>query len=287
MREGEPSRTARRAAMLRAAHQLFDQPRVLDDPLAVRIVGLAGERKLRDKPKRYENVFDRPLRAVLVARSRFCEDALAEAVGRGVRQFVILGAGLDTFAYRSPLAAKLKVFEVDYPATQEWKRGRLAEAGIAIPPNLTFAPIDFTRETLAEALKRAGVDLAEPVFFSWLGVIYYLTRETVLSTLGFIASAMAAGSEIVFDYSDTPRSRPLPFQVVFALLSWRVAALGEPWKCFFAPAEIGRELERLGFSGIEDVDGNEMNRRYFSGRSDGLKTGGLVHLVKARVGRNG
>ncbi len=284
MRVGEPSRTVRRAAMLRAAHQLFDTPKVLDDPLAVRIVGAGGERKLKENPKRYENRFDRALRAVLVARSRFCEDALAAAVARGVGQFVILGAGLDTVAYRSPLAARLKVFEVDFPATQAWKRARLKEAGIAIPPTLTFAPIDFNTETLGEGLKRAGVDLSAPVFFSWLGVIYYLTRETVLATFRFIAEELPAGSEIVCDYSDSPRFRSLPFRIAFGLLAWRVALLGEPWKCFFAPDDIGRELARLGFTGIEDLDGAAMNARYFAGRSDGLRTGGLIHLLSARVG---
>ena len=187
MIEGEPSRTARRVAVLRAVHQIRETPKVLDDPLAVRIMGADVEKKIRDNPKRYENLLDRPLRAALVSRARFAEESLAKAIERGTDQMVILGAGLDTFAYRSPLAPKLtRIFEVDFPATQEWKRKRLAAAGIAIPPNLAFAPIDFTRDTLEAGLERAGVDLTRPVFFSWLGVTYYLERDTVLATFDTI-----------------------------------------------------------------------------------------------------
>ncbi|MBN8994691.1 MAG: class I SAM-dependent methyltransferase [Rhizobiales bacterium] len=284
MIEGEPSRTARRVAVLRAVHQIRETPKVLDDPLAVKIIGPDAEKKIRDNPKRYETMLDRPLRAALVSRARFAEEALAAAIGRGIGQMVVLGAGLDTFAYRSPLAPKVRVFEVDFPATQAWKRKRLAEAGIAQPPNLTFAPIDFTRDTLEAGLERAGVDLGRPVFFSWLGVTYYLERDTVLATFERIGR-MPEGSEVVFDYSESVRGQSLPIRLVFRFLSWRVARMGEPWKSNFSPADIRTELGKRGFGEIEDLDADAINQRWFAGRADGLKMRGLVHFVRARVGR--
>jgi methyltransferase (TIGR00027 family) len=160
-----------RVAMRRAAHQLFDHPKVLDDPIALPIIGAEAAAKLEAERNRHKSRVARNLRAFLVARSRFAEDELARAIVRGVRQYVILGAGLDTFAYRNPYEdSALRVFEVDYPATQEWKRWRLAAAGIAIPSPVTYAPVDFERQTLADGLKLAGFDSSKAAFFSWLGV---------------------------------------------------------------------------------------------------------------------
>ena len=286
MRSGKPSSTAQRVALRRAAHQVFDEPKIFDDPVALKIVGAAAEREIRSHPRRHQGTMGRFMRALLVARSRYCEDALAAAVSGGVRQCVILGAGLDTFAYRSPLAAEVKIFEVDHPATQAWKRQRLAEAGIEVPASVSFAPIDFESESLAAGLARAGVDLAAPVFFSWLGVVYYLTREAAMSTLRFVAS-LPAGTGIVFDYSDEPDSLDLPARIVFHLITAAVAALGEPWRTYFRPDALRAELSKLGFGEIEDLDGSAMNARYFADRSDGLKVGGLIHLVRARVGSPG
>src|SRR5262249_7097362 len=144
------------------------------------------------------------LRAFIAARSRYAEDELALAVKRGVRQYVILGAGLDTFAYRNPYPeSALSVFEVDHPATQAWKRARLKEAGIPLPIDLTFAPVDFEEQTLAGGLRDAGYDPSLSAFFSWLGVTPYLTIEGMMATLRFIASA-PIGSGGVFDYVTSP-----------------------------------------------------------------------------------
>jgi len=140
MREARPSRTAYMVAMRRAAHQIFDNPKVFDDPIALAILGPGAEERLRSEP-RFLNRLGRAVRASMAARSRYAEDQLARAIESGTRQYVILGAGLDTFAYRNPHPQPdLRVFEVDYPATQEWKRERLAAAGISAPPSLTFAP---------------------------------------------------------------------------------------------------------------------------------------------------
>jgi methyltransferase (TIGR00027 family) len=193
MRADRPSLTAQRVAMSRAAHQLFDEPKVLEDPLALRIIGPESAEVLRSERSRYAAGPARHLRAFLIARSRLAEDTLADAVSRGVHQYVILGAGLDTFAYRNPHpASSLKVFEVDHPRTQAWKRGQLSSAAIAVPESLTFVPVDFETQTLADGLRCAGFRAEEPSFFSWLGVSMYLTREAVLSALGYVAALPGA-----------------------------------------------------------------------------------------------
>jgi methyltransferase (TIGR00027 family) len=189
MKENQPSRTAQRVAMRRAAHQLLDDPKVFDDPVAILIIGKESASALQADPHQSETTRLSPyLRAFMAARSRYAEDELALGVQRGVRQYVVLGAGLDTFAYRNPYPEVLHVFEVDHPSTQAWKRARLEEIGIAIPGNLTFAPIDFETQTLAEGLRSAGCDPGICTFFSWLGVTPYLTAEAVAATLRFIAS---------------------------------------------------------------------------------------------------
>src|SRR5438874_2805580 len=151
MKSDRPSATAHRVAMRRAAHQILDRPRVLDDPIALRIVGPRAEAAIRADPRRCQSRLGRLLRSFLVARSRVAEDALTMAVAAGVRQYVVLGAGLDTFAYRNPYPA-LRVFEVDNPATQAWKRRRLADAQIAVPDDVTFVALDFASESLPAAL---------------------------------------------------------------------------------------------------------------------------------------
>lgn len=171
MHDDRPSTTAFRAAIARARHQLIDSPRVFDDPLALRILGPDTALELERLGRHRDNPYLRGLRASLVARSRIAEDALHEAVARGTTQYVVLGAGLDTFALRSPYpAARLRIFEVDRPATQSWKRQLLARAGLVAPAHLHWVPVNFGRESVGEALLGAGFDPTRPAFFSWLGV---------------------------------------------------------------------------------------------------------------------
>jgi methyltransferase (TIGR00027 family) len=176
MNSQEASRTALATAYLRAAHQLLDAtPKILDDPIAVRLLGEDASRKIREFAERYRNSETEALRSHVVLRSRFAEDRLADAVQRGVSQYVILGAGFDTFAFRQPAWAKsLKIFEVDHPGTQSVKRSLITKAGLDLAANVQFAPIDFEQESLLEGLCRHHVSLAEPTFFSWLGVTMYL-----------------------------------------------------------------------------------------------------------------
>jgi len=271
MDDSRSSATAEGAALLRAAHQILDTPPVFDDPLALRIVGEERAAAVRADPQRFQTAERRALRAFVALRSRYAEDQLAAAVARGVRRYVILGAGLDTFPYRNPHAG-LAVFEVDHPATQAAKRARLQEVGIAVPTSLTFVPIDFERQTLADGLRAAGFTTAERAFFSWLGATAYLTRESVMRTLGFVASSMPPGSEIVFSYT-TARSS----------LAERTAALGEPWLTLFDPPSLIAELTGVGFADATDFGPEQANDRYFTGRADGLRLRGSGRLMSAHV----
>jgi methyltransferase (TIGR00027 family) len=259
MQPGQPSYTAMRAAAHRAAHQVVDEGRVFADPLALPVLGEAPEAVFGDQLQRPAT---QSMRFLIAARSRFAEESLAAAVGCGVRQYVLLGAGLDTFAHRNPFAhVGLRVFEVDHPATQGWKRVRLAEAGLTPPPSLTFAPVDFERQTLAEGLAAAGFDATQPAFFAWLGVVIYLTSAAVLETLRFVG-ALPLGSEVVFDYGVPRSAYPAAQRDYHARRDARMAALGEPWITRFDPAEIAVELTALGFDELEDLEPREIARRF-------------------------
>lgn len=278
MQVGRPSRTALGAATYRAVHQVVEGGILFRDSLAVKIVGRdPGE--LAHEAAAHPEL--RPLRWFLAARSRFAEDSLTVAVGRGVRQLVVLGAGLDTFAYRNPHErAGLVVFEVDHPATQAWKRERLSAAGIAIPSSLRFVPVDFESEDLAEELMGAGFDPSKGAFFSWLGVVPYLTREAVFANLGFIAG-LPGGGEVVFDYSDPPHALAEEQRAAHDALASGVHSLGERFLSHYAAEPLAADLRALGFDEIEDLGPSEMGVRYFRRPAgDTRRSGG--HLVRAR-----
>jgi methyltransferase (TIGR00027 family) len=279
MRTGRSSMTALGVASRRAVHQLFDHPKVLDDPIAVPILGP----EFYADPVRHADPRARAFRAFMVARSRYTEDNLASAAASGVAQYVLLGAGLDTFAYRNPFP-QLRVFEVDFPATQELKRGRLRSAQIVEPHNLTFVPLDFEHQTLAAGLAEAGFDMERPAFFSWLGVIPYLTLPAFRSTLDFIA-AMPEGSGLAFDYSVAHEELSPALQRARKSLAQRVAAAGEPFRLFFRTEQMDNELRSAGFQRIEQLDSIDMNARYFQDRTDGLALPeeGLGKLASAWV----
>jgi len=265
MQKGQASKTALRVAIRRAAHQLVEQPRILDDPIAVRLIGSGYARDM----ERAMHKVARDFRAFMAARSRYVEDRLAEAVSAGVAQYVVLGAGLDTFAYRNPFPA-LRVFEVDFPATQEWKREMLQSASIALPANLTFVPLDFEHKALAAGLAEAGFDNQLPAFFGWLGVVPYLTIEAFRATLGAVAE-LPAGTAVGFDYALEPETLSKVGRTAFDALAGRVAAAGEPFQLFFTPQTLATELGRAGFHRIEQIDSDGLNDLYFKNRTDGLK----------------
>jgi methyltransferase (TIGR00027 family) len=209
----------------------------------------------------------------MAVRSRYTEDQLAASVAQGVAQYVVLGAGLDTFAYRNPFPS-LRVFEVDFPATQEWKRTMLSDAGIALPSGLTFVPLDFEHQALAEGLAGAGFDAARPAFFGWLGVVPYLTQEAFRATLQTIAH-LPAGTALTFDYALARETLSPAGRTAFDALSTRVAAAGEPFRLFFTPDELESELRRQGFRRFEQCGSERLNELHFKERADGLKLSAL------------
>jgi methyltransferase (TIGR00027 family) len=281
MKDNSPSTTALRVAMCRAAHRISDDPNVFSDPLALRILGIEN---MQPDTKWLEHAkLSDGLRAFLVARCRYTEDELHAAIKRGIKQYVVLGAGLDTFAFRQSYPeAVLHVFEVDYPATQIWKRELLEKAAIPIPETLTFSPIDFENQTLEQGLRQTGFDTGKSTFFSWLGVTPYLTESAIMSTLQFVAS-MPSGSGIVFDYTISPSLLNPNQQKAFAALADRVASAGEPFQTFFDPALLKKTLMAMGFGEIEDLAPEDINARYFHKRSDGLRVSGFAHIMNARV----
>lgn len=266
-------------ALRRAAHQIYDaKPLVFDDPIAVPILGQEYLAELHKTATKLEKPFSVALRAFLVARSRYAEDNLAKAVARGVTQYVLLGAGLDTFAHRNPYR-ELRVFEVDHPATQRWKQELLEAGMLRAPANLTYASVDFERESLPEQLRAAGFNPAIPTFFAWLGVVPYLTLEAFRSTIAFIAS-QPAGSGVVLDYGQPRSALPFLEKLAHDSLAARVQLAGEPFQLFFTPREIAAELAQ--FRDLEDIGSTETNARYFSNRSDNLKLmGSAARLVSA------
>ena len=269
-------------ALRRAAHQVFDEPKVLDDPLALRIVGgAAGE--VRAGKARHQSPRGKHFRAFLVARSRYAEDQLAASVGRGVDQYVVLGAGLDTSAYRGVAASGIRVFEVDHPNTQAWKIKCLEVAGIAVPSSVCFVTVDFERQNLGTQLKEAGLRADRATFFSWLGVVPYLTRDAAGQTFGFIGS-FPEGSGVAFDYAVSPASLRLVERMALAALSARVAMAGEPFRLFFRPEELDGFLKELGFRRVEQLGSQKINETYFAARSDGLEVAGAAgRIVSAWV----
>lgn len=284
MIEAQPSRTALRVAMRRAAHQLYDpRPLVLDDPLAVRILPPDARAELARTPAAARKPFSAALRAFMVARARFAEDVLAAAIrDHSTRQVLVLGAGLDTFAYRNPHPA-LRVFEVDHPATQAWKRDLLHRAEIPLPGSLTFVPVDFERQSLQTELLRDGFDPTLPTATAWLGVVPYLTAEAFASTTRLLGS-LPPGSSLVFDYSLPREALPEVEQLMLDSLSARVAQAGEPFRLFFTPDLLAQELARCNLTVVEDLDAPAINARYLAGRADGLHLRGrAARLCHAAV----
>jgi methyltransferase (TIGR00027 family) len=276
MKPNEPSRTALMIARQRAAHQLLDHGSILDDPLAMKIL-LEDEKDVVQFANKHP--FASIGRLFAAARSRIAEDALSRAVERGVRQMVILGAGLDTFALRNPHSG-LEIYEVDHPATQAGKRQRLAEAQIALPPWLVFVPIDFERDDVGEKLVAAGFQQNSPAFFTWLGVVPYLTKEAIGSTLSCISSI--GNSEVVFDYMQPPEAFSEELRQIEKARAEQLEKIGERSDSRFEPDGIAAILRSHGFCEIEDFDFQKITSR-FGGAIQGLAPGHAgLHIVHAK-----
>jgi methyltransferase (TIGR00027 family) len=270
------SRTAQSVASIRAFHQLIDgEPKLLEDRIAEKILEADALAQVRARDPRYEQPAMRTLRVRVALRSRFAEARLAQAVERGVRQCVVLGAGFDTFAYRQPSWARdLRIFEVDHQATQALKRARLDAAGIAVPRNLEFVTIDFERVSLREGLAASSLDFTKPAFFSCLGVLMYLTRDAVDAVFALVAQ-FPQGSEIAFTF--------VTAEGLDTDVAGRAAAAGEPWLTALDAETLPRDLEAKGFSSVAFLDLEETQRKFFQNRTDGLELPERTGIASAVV----
>ena len=286
------------AAFVRAQHHLHDEPKLLDDPYAHRLLTAAEMAAFAEQHVRVgidlgltagdpKSLLAQTLRtanaAFILARARYTEDRLAVAVERSVSQYVLVGAGLDTFAFRrADMRDRVQVFELDHPQSQALKRDRIAAASLADPPNLHFGTVDFERESVAEALERLSFRSDRPAVFAWLGVTPYLTLGAIEGTWRAMRSVAARGSELVFDFLHPDGLSETAPPSVRAMLA-RTRAVGEPIITGIDPALLGAELAATGWTLIEQLDATEINRRYFATRTDGYRAQPLGHLACAGV----
>ena len=271
MLDKKPSRTALGTAYERAIHQLFDAPpRILDDPITPLLLGSDVLKQITDRMNRNRTEQAAELRAHVVLRSRFTEDRLASAIFRGIRQYIILGAGFDTFILRQPLwARELKILEVDRRGTQDMKLSLIDAAGLAVPKNVEFACIDFENESLHDGLRRNHISLTELTFFSWLGVTMYLKEDAIDDVLRSVAM-FPKGSEIVLTFAQPPKLTTTGGSVSHSSLAQRVASAGEPFVSYFEPHVLEAKLRSAGFSVVEFLSSAEAEAWYFRQRPQDL-----------------
>lgn len=268
---------------MRAIHQTADgEPKILADAIAPRLIDTEPQ---NDEWLQYllGQPFAKALRSGFLLRNRYPEDCLAEAVKRGMRQYVILGAGLDTFAFRQPSwAGAVCIYEIDLPASQRWKCDRLAAAGIPIPPNLRFVPIDFEKTSLADALRDANFDSGSKTFCCWLGVTQYLTADAIDGTLKFVLS-LPRGSEIVLSFIIPWQEAPAAEVEALVTRARKAAEVGEPWLSTFRPEDLKARLLAMGFSNVTLLRPEQAQERYFKNRGDGLEARHAEQSMRATV----
>jgi methyltransferase (TIGR00027 family) len=271
------------AAAARAAHLIVDRPPLIfADTLAEALLGAQAEELLGYHRAYGDHLVLAAARAQTACRSRYTEERVSRAIRSGIRQYVILGAGLDTFAHRCELARQVRVFEVDHPATQQDKRDRLAAADVPIPGNVTYVPLDFERGTLASGLRAGGFDPSQPAIVAWLGVSMYLTADALGDTLGAI-SAFAPGTQLVMDYMLPKDMRDTAAQQYADAVASFAADRGEPWQTFLTPADLTALLSGCGFESIEHVRQHEMLDAAMWDRQDALVPLDLSRIAHART----
>lgn len=283
MEKPTASRTALATSLMRAAHTRLDPHPLIDDPWGDRLVPETVKRALAASNEALDESLTRSRSyANVIMRMRFAEDALKAGVSRGVRQYVLVGAGFDSFSLRLPeFAADLQIFEIDFPATQKLKLERIGACAITLSDSVHFIAADLSQESVAAALARSPFKTNQLSFFSWLGVTMYLTREANLATLSSIAACSPAGSEVVFTYLD---ERVFQAQSEsFRELEQRVAAVGEPFLSGFSPAQLAANLAACGLDLVEDLNAFESAARYGRGGEGGLGQSMFSHIALARV----
>ena len=303
MVENQAGVTALVTAYVRAYHAVHSEPKIFDDFLAGQLFSaeehvqfnhnltqmlpliapeLAAQNPTTEQAMNYVvEVHNGP---ITLSRSAYTEACLQQALQGGLNQYVILGAGMDTFAFRyGQSEPSVAVFEVDHPATQALKRRRVTDAGWVMPQNLHFIPVDFANQSLSEALHVSAYRPDQAAFFSWLGVSYYLSPAVVSATLREIAALAAPGSELVFDYLDAEAFMPDRVDKKVQFMQWIASQVGEPMKAGFEPDALAALLDASGFNLREDLSPAEIESRYFSGRQDAYHAFAHVHFARAVV----
>jgi methyltransferase (TIGR00027 family) len=284
MQPQQPSRTALATAASRAAHLIVDDdPPIIVDSLALSLLGGLADKVIDRHRAHGGHIALWGTRALSTARSRYTEDRVAECAGRGVQQYVILGAGLDSFAYRSDLVGKVHVFEVDHPATQEWKRLTLASAQIPVPGEVTFTPVDFETDSLTDRLVASGFDPSEPAVVSWLGVTMYLTETALDQTLAQIGR-FAPGTELVANYMLPTSLQDADARAYSDIVMPLAAQRGEPWLTLLAPGDMTALLKRNGFGEVKHISQRDAVDPELWDRTDSLRPLNLSNLAHATVG---
>ncbi len=264
-----PDHTAVRVALWRALHLLVDSsPYVFQDDIGLKLVGPDGS--WRERPDMHPEG-TKGYRASIVGRARFIEDLLADEIRNGIKQYIILGSGLDTFVQRKPeVASQIETFEIEEPETQAWKQGRLKQIGFDIPSHLHFVPVDFEKgESWIQKLKENGFHSDSPAFVSSAGVAMYLSREANLDTLTKMAK-LAPGSILVMTFMLPPSLVESQDREAYEMVMKRAAAAGTPFQGLFTPEEILDLAREAGFRDVRHVSRVEIIKRYFTDREDSL-----------------
>jgi methyltransferase (TIGR00027 family) len=291
MKDAKRSRTAESAAAARAAHFVLNyEPLIFEDPYAEYFIGgkwkwmIQKRAILRLITANFLFGWARPVVGLILARSRYSEDRFEKAFGNDISQYVMLGAGMDSFAMRRPeLEEVVKIYEIDHPSTQEWKKEKLSRNRFTLPSNVVYIPIDFEKESLSQVLASSNFRNEYPAFFSWLGTTYYLTKNAVFDTFKAIASCAAKGSEVVFDYACTSKDGQIPDTKTIKKVKRFTKRRGEEMLTAFSKEELFDELEKIGFMLQEDLDSDMQNERYFTNRSDGLRAMKHTHIASIKL----
>jgi methyltransferase (TIGR00027 family) len=277
MDEAVASQTALATALMRSLHSKLDLHPLIEDPWGERLVPEALRSRFDDA-----RLMRSPAFPNVITRTRYTEDALRAAVARGVRQYVLIGAGFDSFCLRRPdFAQQLEIFEIDHPATQKLKVSRIEECGILLPPTVHFIPADLSQHSITDALANSPFDSGQLAFFSWLGVTMYLTREANLATMRAVTRSSPAGSELAFTYMEAARlESPSP---AFTDMQEQVSALGEPFLSGFDPDTLAADIAQCGLELVEDLGGADALARYGRGNDPILSRPSSSHIALARV----
>ena len=290
MTDNQSSKTAEAAAAIRALHYLYEEQHIISDPFARHLTNWKWQTILSNRsfPYLLKTTIMKPIYSAvggqILSRARYAEDKLEQAIAKGIRQYVILGAGMDSYSLRHPQPkGQLTVFEIDHPVTQGTKRKKLLKLTDKLPEHLVLVPVDFEKQTVSDALKETSFRPGEPAFYSWIATTYYLTRASIYRTLSSIAEFSANGSEIVFDYSIADSCLTPEGKSESAITKTFVARRGEVYVSNFDHDEIKVEVGKLGYELLEQATPDLLQKLYFSNRDDKLRAALWAALVHFRV----